>query len=651
MENAAPIATPPPEAGGSQDLDDFAVPSAPPPQGEVQVRLESQGEIVTSIFQSKTTQAASEKNAIKTIQYGDLDVHHRGVRNLQEVIWTTEKKLLTQTYIPALPIEKGLDYILGGTNGTFCFALQGARPSVKTYIDALQELEEHSLKQELGHRYVHMETKGDAQEMLVLLNMLLKREPQYTTFLTEIKQAVEKRLGSTPVPPPAPPGEGQNPPPKEESVVAPPAPPGEQRGDETVIPDDAAASPISPPVEAKSDLPDGKETYNHKVHITDRQFPVIKVFSHTLLPYNAERRAATEASESFELWACNVKSKKPAWQKSKLGAFKVAPGTVPCLAFNETHLAVLHQPFDEPNERTLTVSLYGLGDKVGKKVQDTFHFEFPAEHFVEQGLMRIYLNDEGVLSVSFANGAVVIDTQRKLETRIVSCTKRLVTCTCAHGRDTLLLGTEAGECFAVNWQTGDILFSEMTPIVEPIYSLGYSNRRVFMHAACSISGRMNPYFNDAMTHLPTGRLTGFDTCGTLLFAMEKYGSIQVFSTVARQIMFPFTPPKEYEWASKTFCVALGDKAKGIDPKFHTIPIRPPAYYPSVKAEADRIVALYPNGLIRMFHISQQGADWIHLQLLKQSDPKKAEALEKKMAEAKKKKEKKTPNGKSKEIKK
>lgn len=619
-----------------EGVNEFAVPdgtaaTAEPPK----VKLESQGEIITSVFQSKETQALSEKNAIKTIQYGDLETQYRSARALEEVIWTTQKKLLTQTYIPALPMEKGMDYILGGTNGTFCFALQGDRTRVKTYLDALQDLEELSLKQELGHRYYHMETKGDAQEMLVLLNMLLKREPQYTKWLTEIKQAVEKKLGGV-----VPPAETVAPPPQgaeQESTVVPPAPPGGQEGDATVIPDEKISDP--PPPEAGGDqLPDGKETYNHKVHATERQFPLIKVIGHTL----AQPSSPTDANlpfDTFQLWSCHVKSKKPpkgasgAWSKAQTEAFKVAPTTVPCIAFNKTQLAVLYQPFDEPDERILTVALYRVAsDKVPSAPYDRFYFSFPKEHFAEQGLMRIYLNDDGVLSVSFANGAVVIDTRRELETRIVLCTRRLVTATCTHGRDMIVLGTEAGECFGVNWQTGDILFAEMTPVVEPIYSLGYSNRRVFMHAASSISGRMNPYFNNAMTHLPTGRLTGFDVCGTLLFAMEKYGSIQVFSTIARQIMFPFTPPKEYEWASKTFCVDLGDKAKGKEPKFHTVPIRTPAYYQSIKAEHDRIVAVYPNGLIRMFAVSQKGADWMAHELSekkKKKEQKKKKKMEKK----------------------
>lgn len=548
----------------SEGLDDFADPAVRPIKDAPPIQLESEGEIISSILQSGgITQALSEKNALKTIQFGDLPLRHREVRKLQEVIWTTQKKLLTQTYLAPLPLKRGKDYILGGTNGTHCFALRGERTRVKAYMDALHELEEHSFQQELGHRFVHMETKGDAQEMLVLLNMLLKREPRHKDMLTKIKEQVEKRT---------------------------------------------------------ADLPEGKETYNHKVHVTERQFPLIKTTDHALTEASVERAADIKEFDKFVLWHCNTHS-KPAWTKSKVAAFKVAKTTVPCMAFNETHLAVLYQPHDEPDTSVVTVALYRLNDTPARKPCDCFHFHFPKEHFGEQGLLRLHLNDVGILSVSFANGAVVIDTQRTLPTRVVTCSKRLVTATCAYGRERILLGTEAGECFCVNWQTGDIEFSEMTPVIEPIYSLAHSNRRVFMHAASSISGRMNPYLNNAMTHLPTGRLTGFDVCGTLLFSMEKYGSIQVFSTIARNVLFPFTPPKEHEFASKTFCVDLGDKSKSVEPKFHTVPIPPPAYYQSIKAEADRIVAVYPNGLIRMFTISQNGVNWIADELQKKKEKK------------------------------
>jgi len=526
----------------------------------VEVKLESKGEIISSVFESKVTQDASERKALLTVQYGDLPVNKQGSRKFEEAIWTNGKQLLQQTLIPPLFISKEEQeknsFLVCCTNGTFCFGFTGEKKLVDDYLKMQQGMELFSYKQELGHRLFHMETQGDAQEFLVLLQVLLKREPTYETILKDFMSKVEKKLPT---------------------------------------------------------LPEGKETYNQKVHVTDRVFPVIKTLEHTILTAPEERKPQ-DKYDTFTLYFCNTSKEKKIWKAAPLEPFKVAEGSVPCVAANETHLAILYQPYDEPDPSVIRVSLYRLNDAPSKAPCETFHFQFPKEHFRDEGLLRLNINNEGVVVVSFANGAIIFGQKDQKEearvVRIVICSSRLVTASMVHSTDTIILGTDAGECFGVKWDTGDVLFSEMTPIIEPIYSLAYSNKRVVMHTASALSGKMTPYLSEHMTHLPNARITGFDICGTLLFAVEKYGGIQVFSTLARSVLFPFKQPKEETQHESGFTLS---------------------HYQSIKATNDKITVLYPNGLIRIFCISNKGFKWIEDRLdeQKKKKPNKKKEKEKK----------------------
>lgn len=530
-----------------QDFNEFAPSEFHDAAALKEVNLESKGEIITSVFESKVTQDATERKVLLSVQYGDLPVQKQGSRRFEEAIWTNGKAMLDQSYVnpPNFAKEEDHSLLVCGTNGTFCFAFQGAKKVVAGYLNTAKGMELFSLKQELGHRLFHMETQGDAQEFLLLLQVLLKREPSYEDVLKSFMSKVEAKLKT---------------------------------------------------------LPEGNEQYNQKVHVTERVFPVIKTLEHTTCESAVSRLEKEQKCDTFALYFCNTNSSKEkdrVWKRSNLEPFKVSEGSVPCVAASETHLVILYQPYDEPDPSVVRISLYRLNSAPAKTPCETFHFQFPVDHFQEQGLLRINTNDQGVIVVSFANGLVVFGPKQENQpraVRIVLCTPRLVTAALVHSTDTVVMGTDAGECFGVKWTTGDVLFSEMAPVIEPIYSLAYSNRRVVMHTASALSGKLSPYTSEHLTHLPSARITGFDICGTLMFAVEKYGGIQIFSTFARSILFPFKQPK-------------------LD--IHHESGLSPAYYPSVKATNDKITVLYPNGLIRIFSISTKGFKWIEERLNEQ----------------------------------
>lgn len=576
----------------------------PPVVKEVDVKLETRGEIVSSVYESSVTQDLSEKKAIETIQYGDLMPEQRGSRRFEEILWTTQKRALDRCVIfpphfkmpkeppkeaakkvskkgkkkvssppqaggktkptPSLPPPPGGEaqsQIICGTNGTFCFSLECKDSIAQGYLTALQTLEVHSLDQELGHRFVHMKTQGDAKEFMALLNVLLKREPVHEKLLRSFLEKVEKKILS-------------------------------------------------------KTLPEGKETYGKEVHATERVFPVVTTIEHKLLDYNKER-LADQPYDEFTLYYCNTSKldKSPGWLKAKMAPFRTTLDTVPCLAFNETHLAVLSQPYDEPDASVVTIYLYRLNEHPTQNPCDLFHFQFPKEHFTEQGLLNMTMNTEGIITVAFANGVVAIDTKRELAPRIFLAGTHVVISSTAHKRETIFLGTQSGESLGVDWATGDVVSTEVSPVIEPIYSIHHSNKRTFMHTACAVSGRMNPYQTDGLTHLPTARVTGIDVCGTLIFAVEKYGVVQVMSSNVRGMVFPFKAPKElfkHKQKDPNSCLPLEKQ------EYETV-LCPP-YYPSIKVTPDRMVVIYQNGLIVIYYISKEGHRWIEKQLKPQSNP-------------------------------
>jgi hypothetical protein len=562
--------------------DEFGVSTQTKPKEDVVVKLETRGEIVSSVFESKVTQDLGEKKAIETVQYGDLRPEQRGSRRFEEILWTTQKKALdrcaifpphfrlpkekkttTPTDTPSTEIVPKKSFLMCGTNGTFCFALECKETIAQAYMDALQTLEAHSFDQELGHRFVHMKTQGDAKEFVNYLTMLRKRELAHETLIRSYLEKVEAKMAS-------------------------------------------------------QTLPEGKETYGKEMYATERVFPVVTTLEHTLMEYDKERLPKEESYDEFTLYYCNTSklSKSPGWTKAKMAPFRTTLDTVPCLAFNETHLAVLSQPFDERDASVVTVSLYRLNDHPAQHACDQFYFQFPKEHFTEQGLLNMSINAEGIITVAFANGVVAIDSKKELQPRIFIAGNHVVISSIAHKRETVFLGTQSGECLGVDWNTGDVVSTEVSPVIEPIYSLHYSNKRTFMHTACAVSGRMNPYQTDGLTHLPTGRLTGMDVCGSLIFAVEKYGAIQVMSSSARGMVFPFKAPKEF----------FAHKQKNPDSdlplekqEFETV-LSPP-YYPSIKVTTDRMVVLYQNGLIIVYYISNEGHRWIEKQLKQKKEKK------------------------------
>lgn len=75
--------------------------------------------------------------------------------------------------------------------------------------------------------------------------------------------------------------------------------------------------------------------------------------------------------------------------------------------------------------------------------------------------------------------------------------------------------------------------------------------------------------------LNTERPLAFDTCGSLIFVLTKYGGYQVFNTNVRKVLYQGAPVKQD---------LLHTGAQHA--------------YAGIKAYPEHVVCVYPNGVIR-----------------------------------------------------
>jgi len=558
------------------EVDEFAKPgavdaaNAPP----VEVKLKTRGVIVSSMFEAGNAKTDVEKNTILHMDYGDLEPKDRVMRRETEAVWTVGKKNVNQFWLPALP--KDANFIMVGTNATACYAMAIHSDEHK---ELLSEMECESLARNLRHGINHLSFRTQAVETLSNLNAIAKNDESLRAAIKNVGKSLTEKLHSLPESPPV-------------------------------------GAAIPPVVTAKR--PGG-------------EFPQVECIMYNYVP---DEEVVVDAAESpsppfdsYYLWTVPTVEPGGKWRRNDKTEFRVRPNSVPVMAVNQTHFVILYQQHNLTDEDIISIDVYGL-TSIGRVQQtriDRFHFSFP-EQFSASGILSMTLSDQGVCSVAYSTGCLVIDVLRQVERPRVFVlstpdqkNRRIVTTARVHHlpapegsrpelsddwdanitpgdtpllernlppvpawSGTLVIGTTAGEAFGLCWRSGALVFVEIIPGVEPVFSCLYSNRRVLIHSVMGISGKLLPYISEQMTYLPTSRPLGMAICGTLLFVMEKYGSLQVYSTSARAVLFPFKPPK-LEFKSTV----------------------PQYAYQAIHATPTRVTALYPNGLVRVLQIRKR----------------------------------------------
>ena len=311
-------------------------------------------------------------------------------------------------------------------------------------------------------------------------------------------------------------------------------------------------------------------------------------------------------------------NKKTKWQDQAL-RIATLHKTVPFATVNDTHLAVVYY---NP-EGTLEARIYNYNGhgRMLILLERVIAISLPN---VDPGtpLQSVHLSTLGMLSIGLGNAAAVVDAmvdgdepryvylKGKLDTP--NCRRMVTSVQVVHPpaavRPTqelhetqqqdstqdapqantpadagvvwygsLLLGTDKGESYSIEWRsTGGVRDVDHCVAVEPILGLHYKNNRLVMHTVLALS-ITDMAHADTTRYLPSHRPMALDSCGSLLFVLSKYRTLDVYSFIAHQVR------------------------RSIDPPAGAPPLRAPTMhtaYKGVRAYEGHVVVLYPNGVVR-----------------------------------------------------
>lgn len=298
---------------------------------------------------------------------------------------------------------------------------------------------------------------------------------------------------------------------------------------------------------------------------------------------------------TFSLLLCKVPTgKATAWKQNGTDyMFTCEPKTVPVACFNDNHLIVLYQL---PQKACVQVRHFELEPQDGSghyiKAQRSldFVFDFPVE-FGRRGLFSATLSTDGRLVVCFGTGVVVFSAappfggggekgggEERSFYRLVSVSDaRMVTCATLVDT-TLMIGTDKGECFTINMATNEITNVETTAAIEPLFSIHAtqeSKHRCILHSVMNFGGRLSMRSDMPNVVVELRRPVALDSSGSLIFALTKYGFVNVIHSDMRNVSRIFEPPQD----------------------IYEVPQLQHAYK-GIKAYKDRLVCVYQNGTIR-----------------------------------------------------
>jgi hypothetical protein len=283
------------------------------------------------------------------------------------------------------------------------------------------------------------------------------------------------------------------------------------------------------------------------------------------------------AYTAYALWTCNAAAANGRWKQTHLNVG--ARGGVPAAACNETHVAVVCPAGAGVRVSVHRVREYGAVDEQPERVVT---FAFPDE-FGDEGLMSAHMSADGALAVAFGSGVVLVPATPSvpLASVRVDGDNVVVTSVSLNG-EMLALGTSSGVSFGVSTRTLEALWMDCVPAVEPVVGVSTSNGRVVMQTVTGVCGRMLPFVpGSGLTYLPMPRPLCAQVCGTLLFVLDKYGGIQLLSTVMRNVSFPFRAPERHVVVS--------------DGQYH---------YAALHAAPARLTCLYPDGTLRILELAK-----------------------------------------------
>jgi hypothetical protein len=526
-----------------------------------------------------------ERERMKNIMYGDLDPRHRDGRANVELRFMRGKSSFSQDFVTQSGFVHPERTIPIGTNGRIALALQGENTDDKVPSPPAIEIHDHmSVAQKHAAVNTWFEQSAKNNDLIAYLMQLrdVERASVFKALYYMRKAAKDD--------------------------------------DEK----DALVTLVARIAELDPGLREAISAYGRKTNgmkddpssFTSARpggaYPAIKYlevpFASALQQQQQQQQNKGTDESRFYLLVCETPSKEKNKNKWKLSRVLIKTGfkQVPAVALNDTYAVVA---YCAPEGGPLRVEIYNLATLCDRKLcrpLDTFLIHIPAPQFDSRGLLNVYLSKENIVSMSFSRGALVFDALRMVPN--VHATffdgpeghPRL--CMSAsivhpHRQETrpprmveepehhkwagvMLMTSDAGECFGVDWRNGAVLFAEHVPGIEPIFSARYSNGRLICQTAMALAGRISNLstFKNHINEINIDRPLGFDVCGTLIFILGKYGNLKIMSSLDmnEQRIREIKP-----WKG----------AKQRAPVFQP-------WYQAVHATHDGVVVLYPDGHVR-----------------------------------------------------
>lgn len=563
------------------------------PAAEKPIQITSVVETAQNLFFFQKTLSQPEKEAIYEIRYGDLPHELRAKREEEEQHWMAPKPGQTYEQLESKPFLNPERTYLIGTNGVFAVAFQAndddsvPPPPKEPEPEQKKELSQSEKAEKLEKYYEWYACKNPAFA-LKTYERFFERKNYYLCKKFEIRQLCLQKDAHLLM--------------QDVLSIAKVDPtmrePITKLG--TAISKKLKTLPISFK-KGKTRPPQMAEERPGKSYAAVRyvEFP----FADPVTERQLEFITATPTQSVYRLLLCKTPTanKKTTW-KDIDHVIVTRSKTVPACGMNDTHLVVVYEPLTEKaeDEGIIFIDLFEfIPSAIRLKKVDRFYFRLPPMLVEMTGLVSVHLSREMIFSMTFANHAFCFDVLRQIKPTVVSAIKletddpkfaRLVTTAPVyHPRTefrnpestekwagTVLIGTDKGECYGVDWQNGTVFFVNHAPAVEHVFATHYTAGKVFMQTVMGISGRIsNMEAEDALTVLPIDRPVAMDTCGGLIFVITKYGLIKILSCLVRGVSREFPPP---EGGARTVLFQVA--------------------YKGMKAYHDHLVCVYPNGIIR-----------------------------------------------------
>jgi hypothetical protein len=324
----------------------------------------------------------------------------------------------------------------------------------------------------------------------------------------------------------------------------------------------------------------------------------------------------TTTTTTFHMLVCRVptpeKKKKPSWKQVDC-TLRTVRATVPCVAFNaRNQVAILYQP--SVHATAVCVEWFALHVSGGGRLSlpstgERVWFELPPCDAYEEGVfITMRMSEDGnSVAVGFGDKVVLVRRRRggggegdescsssapqpPFSLTLIHLPRHLVTSVSFSTAlpETLLVGTVMGECYVVSYKEEHrALLSVMhVPAVEPLFAVRDTpvTHKFLMGTVSGIAGIISSFDREAdtLTVLRAERPLAMDVCGQLVYVLSKYGVIQIHQCNERGVMHgKMAPAKKDNSTTKPLQLYIQ----------HT--------YDGVRAFPDRVVAVYPDGMVRV----------------------------------------------------